>query len=260
MQPLIRSDTQNGIAIWTIDRPERRNALSRNTFVELGELAARAAVDRELRAIVITGEGDLAFCSGADLKERVSLDAAKAREVLDRSREAFDAIDALPMPVLAAINGVALGGGLELALAADFRVAVESAVLGLPETGLGIIPGAGGTQRLPRLIGPARAKEMIVLGKRLCAREAQAIGLINRVAEPGETALTCALELLEPLKQMAPLAVRSALLAIDSGFDGGLAQGLDIERRAYEQTLLTHDRQEALEAFRDKRPPQFKGH
>lgn len=257
---MIRLETQNSVAIWTIHRPERRNALSRDMFVELGRLAARAASDTELRAVVITAEGEEAFCSGADLKERILLNAEQAREVLDRCRDAFDAIDSLPVPVVAALNGVALGGGLELALTADFRVAVESVVLGLPETGLGIIPGAGGTQRLPRLIGPARAKEMIVLGKRLSAHEALAMGLINRIAEPGQSARACALTFLEPLNRMAPLAVRSALVAVDQGLDCGLAEGLDAERRAYEQTLLSHDREEALAAFRDKRPPHFKGH
>ncbi len=259
MNERIQTKTTDGIALWTLNRPERRNALDRATVQALYDLALRAAKDPALRAVVITGAGEHAFCAGADLKERIGLASIEVAALLDAYRKAFDAIDSLPIPVVAALNGSALGGGLELALAADFRVAASSAQLGLPETGLGIIPGAGGTQRLPRLIGVARAKEMIVFAQRISAAEALDIGLIHRVAKPTQTAEACAMEFLEPLANVAPLAVSAALEAIDRGLSYDLSQGLTVERRYYEQTIHTEDRQEALQAFLAKRKPQFKG-
>jgi len=149
---------RSAVAIWTIDRPDRMNALSRAVVRELGRLAREAAHDAELRAVVITGAGDKAFCAGADLKERQSMSIDDVRDFLGLYRASFGAIDALPVPVVAAINGAAYGGGLELALACDLRVMTASAQIGLTETSLAIIPGAGGTQRLPRIVGEARAK------------------------------------------------------------------------------------------------------
>lgn len=252
-------ERRGALAVWTIDRPARMNALSRAVVRELGRLAREAADDRGLRAVVLTGAGDRAFCAGADLKERQSMDVEEVRDFLSLYRVAFEAIDSLPKPVVAAINGVAFGGGLELALACDLRVLAPTAKVGLTETSLGIIPGAGGTQRLTRLVGPARAKELILLARRLDAQEALALGLVHRVASDGQSALECALELAEPLVNGAPIALAAALEAIDAATDLPLEAGLTVERRCYERTLASKDRLEALAAFAEKRKPSFTG-
>jgi enoyl-CoA hydratase/carnithine racemase len=168
-------------------------------------------------------------------------------------------LDISPLPVIAAINGVALGGGLELALLCDLRVAAEHALLGLPETTIGIIPGAGGTQRLPRVIGEARAKELILLGRRLDAREALAIGLVNRVTPAGQSVLDDTLAWIRPISEGAPIALAAALGAIDASFEVPLARGLELERVFYDECLRSEDRVEALRAFAEKRKPAFKG-
>jgi methylglutaconyl-CoA hydratase len=255
----VATERRGRIAIWTLDRPDRMNALSRATVRELGRLARAAADDRDLRAVIITGRGDRAFCAGADLKERQSMDEDEVRDFLPLYRASFDAIDRLPAPVIAAINGVAFGGGLELALACDFRVMGKGATIGLTETSLGIIPGAGGTQRLPRIIGEARAKELIVFARRLDAATALSIGLVNRVANEGQSALDCALELAAPLEDAAPIAIGAALEAIDGASALPLDAGLSLEQRCYERTLASKDRLEALAAFAEKRKPRFQG-
>jgi hypothetical protein len=171
------------------------------------------------------------------------------RALLGLYRESFGAVDACPKPVVAAIQGVALGGGFELALACDLRVASAGAVVGLPETSLAIIPGAGGTQRLPRLVGPGRAKEMILLARRYAAHEALSLGLVTALAVPGETALAAAKRLVAPLASGAPIALAAAMEAVDGGADLDLAEGLLLEARCYEKTLVSSDRREALAAF-----------
>jgi methylglutaconyl-CoA hydratase len=168
-------------------------------------------------------------------------------------------LDKSPKPVIAALNGHALGGGLELALMCDLRIAVEHAQLGLPETTLGIIPGAGGTQRLPRIVGEGRAKEMILLGRAISAREAHAYGLVNRVCPAGTDLLEDTLAWIEPIAQGAPIAQAAALASIDDSFDVTLEQGLALERVHYDETLRSDDRLEALKAFADKRKPSFQG-
>ena len=250
---------RSAVAIWTIDRPDRMNALSRAVVRELGRLAREAAHDAELRAVVITGAGDKAFCAGADLKERQSMSIDDVRDFLGLYRASFGAIDALPVPVVAAINGAAYGGGLELALACDLRVMTASAQIGLTETSLAIIPGAGGTQRLPRIVGEARAKEMVLLAQRLDAATALAYGLVNRVAAAGQSALDCALALIAPMESAAPIAIAAALDALDAAADMTLEQGLSRERVCYERTLDSHDRLEALAAFAEKRKPVYRG-
>lgn len=259
MTDSIETDIVQGVAVWTLNRQDRSNAFDTPMTQRLLQLAETARNDASIRAVIITGAGDKIFCAGADLKERLGLSLPHVTELLDLYRKAFDAIDTLPVPVVAALNGGALGGGLELALAADFRVAVPHAQLGLPETSLGIIPGAGGTQRLPRLIGQARAKELIVMARRISAQAALEIGLINRMAAPGQSALECAVEFLAPLADLGPLAVRAALDAIDRGASLGLSAALDLERQCYDLTLKSEDRREALEAFKAKRKPEFKG-
>lgn len=255
----VRTERRGRIAIWTIDRAERMNALSRAVVRELGRLAREAAADPELRGVILTGAGEKAFCAGADLKERRGMDEEDVRDFLPLYRASFGAIDRLPIPVIAALGGVAFGGGLELALACDFRVAAPHVTLGLTETSLGIIPGAGGTQRLTRIVGEARAKELIVFARRITADEALGLGIVNRVAKDGQSALDCALELAAPLEEAAPIAISAALEAIDGASDLDLEAGLTLEQRCYERTLVSQDRLEALAAFAEKRKPRFTG-
>ncbi|TAK28094.1 MAG: enoyl-CoA hydratase [Myxococcaceae bacterium] len=247
------------VAVVTLQRPERMNALSRVLLQEIGTVFRALTADPAVRAVVLTGSGEKAFCAGADLKERQGMTEDDVRALLGLYRESFGAVDACPKPVVAAIQGVALGGGFELALACDLRVASAGAVVGLPETSLAIIPGAGGTQRLPRLVGPGRAKEMILLARRYAAHEALALGLVTALAMPGETALAAAKRLVAPLASGAPIALAAAMEAVDGGADLDLAEGLLLEARCYEKTLVSSDRREALAAFSEGRKPVYRG-
>ena len=187
------------------------------------------------------------------------MDENAVRDQVKLYRSELGWLDTSPVPVVAALNGVALGGGLELALLADLRVAAAHATLGLPETSIGIIPGAGGTQRLPRVVGEARAKELILLGRRLSADEALAIGLVNRVTPAGVDLIEDTLSFITPISQGAPIAQAAALRAIDLSFETDLDHGLELERLAYDDCLRSEDRLEALRAFAEKRKPEFKG-
>ncbi len=256
----IRVRREGAIEFWTLDRPDRMNALSRATVRRLGALARQAAEDASVRVVVLAGAGERAFCAGADLKERKDMTQEDVRDFLGLYRSTFDAIDRLPQPILAAIDGVAYGGGLELALACDLRVMSPKAKVGLTEVSLAIIPGAGGTQRLTRLVGPAIAKDLILFARRLEADEALALGIVTRVSEPGQSARDLATSMAHQLASSAPIAVRAALSAIDAATEMTLDAGLLHERRCYEQTLNSQDRLEALAAFREKRPPKYKGH
>ncbi len=259
IDPGVRVEQRGVFEIWTLDRPDRMNALSRATVRELGRLASRAEGDPRLRGIVLTGAGDRAFCAGADLKERRSMTEEDVRDFLSLYRVTFEAIERLSKPVVAALNGVAFGGGLELALACDFRVIVPEAKIGLTETSLAIIPGAGGTQRLPRLVGTAKAKELVLFAKRIDARSALELGLVNHIAPEKTSAVEAALAWMEPLQTAAPIAIAAALEALDAAAEVSLEEGLSIERRCYERTLRSQDRLEALAAFQEKRPPKFQG-
>jgi enoyl-CoA hydratase/carnithine racemase len=255
----VRVDRKGGIVVLTLDRPDRMNAMSRKMVLELGRLGRTLSQDAKVRAIVLTGAGDQAFCAGADLKERKDMSKDEVREQLRLYRTELGWLDPFPAPVVAAINGVALGGGLELAMLCDLRVAAEHAVVGLPETTLGIIPGAGGTQRLPRIVGEARAKELILLGRRITASHALAIGLVNRVSRPGTNVLADTLEWIKPIAEGAPLAHRAALRAVDEAAELPIEAGLERELALYEECLVSEDRVEALKAFAEKRKPVFKG-
>ncbi|MEZ4298319.1 MAG: enoyl-CoA hydratase-related protein [Polyangiaceae bacterium] len=247
------------VAILRIDREARRNALSRETLLAFGRLGRECVADPEVRAIVVTGTGDKAFCAGADLKERQSMTPDDVRVQVGLYRTELGVLDRSPKPVIAALNGVAFGGGLELALVCDLRVASPTAEIALPETTLGIIPGAGGTQRLPRIVGEARAKEMILLGRKLTAHEALAWGLVNRVAPEGADLLEDVLAWIAPIANGAPIAQSAALRAIDASYDTSLELGLELERVFYDETLRSEDRLEALRAFAEKRKPAFAG-
>jgi methylglutaconyl-CoA hydratase len=255
----VRLERRGAIGILTIDRPERLNALSRPTLHALGKLGRELVADREVRAIVVTGAGDKAFCAGADLKERRGMTLEDVRVQVGLYRSELGVLDESPKPVVAAINGAALGGGLELAMVCDLRVAAPHAVLGLPETSLGIIPGAGGTQRLARLVGEGRATEMICLARRLAAPEALAWGLVNKVASDGASLLDETVAWLAPVAEGAPIAQGAALKAIRASYDVPLARGLELESVYYDETLRSQDRLEALAAFAEKRKPAFKG-
>jgi len=248
---------RRGAAVWlTIDRADAANALSRAVVGGLRSGVAKASAEDGVRAIVIAGAGDKAFSAGADLKERRGMTADETRTFLDDLNAMMNEIAAAPRVTIAAVGGVALGGGTELALACDVRVAGAGAQFGLTEVRLGIIPGAGGTQRLARLIGVARAKEMILFGGRVDAQRALAMGLCSEVAADLDAAVT---QRVEELAACAPIAVAKAKQAIDRGFDLPIAGALALERACYETTLGTEDRQEGLRAFAEKRKPEFKG-
>jgi methylglutaconyl-CoA hydratase len=258
-EPAVLVDVREHIAIWTLARPDRLNALTTAMLQELEALAHQVRASHDIRAVVITGQGSRAFCAGADLKERRTMSDAQVREFLVSAERAFLAIDRLDRPVIAALNGAAVGGGLELALACDLRVGAAGITLGLPEVSLGIVPGAGGTQRLPRVVGLARATQMVLLSERVTAEAALQMGLLNRVAAPAEEVLQCALEFARPFSEGAPLALASALDALRAADELPLEQGLEAERSCYERVLASEDRREALEAFAAKRKPVFKG-
>jgi methylglutaconyl-CoA hydratase len=253
-----RTERRGGVEVWTIDGEARRNSISTAMLREFEGHLARAAGDRTLRVIVITGAGDKAFCAGADLKERARMSHEEVHAFHHGLRRALRAIEQAPQPVIAALNGAALGGGLELTLACDLRVAAESAQLGLPEVGLGIIPGGGGTQRLTRLVGVARAKDLILTGRRVGAAEALAMGLVARLA-PAQRLVEEALALAGEIAKNAPVSLRQAKRAIDGGVHLSLDDALELENRLYQDCLGTKDRVEALRAFAEKRPPVFTG-
>ncbi len=255
----VRVERRGAVGVLVVDREARRNALSRKTLRELGRLGRELVADPAIRAIVVTGAGDKVFCAGADLKERQGFTNEDVRVQVGLYRTELGVLDKSPKPVIAALNGSAFGGGLELALVCDLRVVVPHAQIGLPETTLGIIPGAGGTQRLPRIVGEARAKEMILLGRPLSAQEALAWGVVNRVSPQGANVVDDAIAWIEPIANGAPIAQAAALAAIDDSFDVGLDHGLELERVHYDETLRSEDRTEALKAFAEKRKPAFRG-
>ena len=255
---LVSLEREGDIAILTLRRPEVMNCLSFPTLKRLRRLCFELREDLSIRCVVITGAGGKAFCAGADLKERKTMPKELVPVFVKNIRRLMDDVEALPQPTVAAINGFAFGGGTELLLACDLRVASPHAQLGLTEVALAIIPGAGGTQRLPRLVGKSRAKDLILTARRVGAAEAERIGLVNRVA--GEAGLeACARELAAAIAANGPVAVRAAKEAIDHGAELPLEQGLEVEARCYERTLPTRDRLEALAAFAEKRKPRYSG-
>jgi enoyl-CoA hydratase len=245
-----------GVALVTLDRAERLNALSAELMRQLLEALEALDRDPDCRCIVLAGAGDRAFAAGADITEMAEATPDDLRS--GGNFERWDRIGRLPTPVIAAVRGFALGGGCELAMAADMIVAGEDAVFGQPEIGIGIIPGAGGTQRLTRAIGKARAMEMILTGRRMAAREALAAGLVTRVV-PAEATLAAALELAATVASMPPLAVRAAKRSILEAQQVALAEGLVFERETFYGLFATDDQKEGMAAFIEKRPPRWTG-
>ncbi|MGG1442966.1 enoyl-CoA hydratase-related protein [Brevibacillus laterosporus] len=254
----IQLERQGQVGILTIQRPEVHNCLNFVTLERLQRLLLEIATDHKVRVVVITGAGDKAFCSGADLKERKTMPQSQVQQYIRTIRDVFTQIERLSVPVIAAINGIAFGGGLELALACDLRVMSETAQTGLTETSLGIIPGAGGTQRLPRLIGKGKAKELILTARRIGAKEALEIGLVNQIV-PADQVLDASLSLAQQIALNAPMALAQAKWAIDYGMEVDMATGLAIESNAYQILVPTKDRLEGLAAFAEKRKPVYRG-
>jgi enoyl-CoA hydratase/carnithine racemase len=251
-------EIDDGVAWLTLNRPQVMNSLNFELVHALRDQVEHLRFDPAVRVIVFTGAGEKAFCAGADLKERASLTPVAVKTFIHTIRSTFSAIERLPKVVIAAVNGVALGGGTELALASDLRVAASTATMGLTETRLAIIPGAGGTQRLPRLVGKGKAKELIFTGARINADEALKIGLVNRVCAPQDLKATCR-ELADQICETGPVAIEQAKYAIDYGCEADLDTGMAIESNAYWVCIPTEDRLEGLAAFREKRKPVYKG-
>ncbi|HBI02767.1 MAG TPA: enoyl-CoA hydratase [Paenibacillaceae bacterium] len=251
-------EKKENIAYITLNRPDELNCLDYETLDQLEGIIDIIHVDKDIRIVIITGSGEKSFCSGADLKERRNFTESQVRRSVNKIRRVCDRMEELPQPTIAAINGFCFGGGLELALACDFRYAVERAKMGLTEVSWAIIPGAGGTQRLPRLIGTARAKELILTARKIDAKTAENLGLLNGVTTQDELLSKC-LELGEEIMGNGPIAVAQAKYAINYGSSVDLKTGLAIEAKSYEVIIPTKDRIEALQAFREKRKPAFRG-
>jgi enoyl-CoA hydratase/carnithine racemase len=251
-------EKQDNVVMITLNRPEVMNAINVTMLKALKNQIEAIRFDPDIRVVIITGAGDKAFCAGADLEERESLDETQVREFIFKIGDVFNSIESLSKPVIAAINGLALGGGTELALACDIRIASTSASMGLTETHLAIIPGAGGTQRLPRLIGRGKAKELIFTGCKVGAEEALRIGLVNKIQEKDALLDECK-KMAAEICKASPTAIEQAKYAIDHGLDTDLHTGLAIESNAYRITIPTADRLEGLAAFREKRKPEYKG-
>ena len=260
MGDLVRvEDQEGGIRVFTVTRPEKLNALNAAVLDDLGVAVAAAEKDSGLRCIVLTGAGEKAFIAGADIGELAKLSPLEGREHARRGQALFDRVANLPVPTIAAINGFAYGGGLELAMACSLRVAAETARMGLPETSLGILPGYGGTQRLARLVGPARAMELVLTAEKgLAAPEAERIGLVNRVFPAGE-ALSGALGIAKKIAANGPVACRYAMEAIRRGLEMPLAEGQLLEATLFGLCAATADTKEGMTAFLEKRPARFEG-
>ncbi|MFW6052621.1 MAG: enoyl-CoA hydratase-related protein [Desulfosalsimonas sp.] len=257
-QDNLLAEDRGQVRVLTMNRPEMMNALNFDMLRALKAQIESLRFNTGVRVVIITGAGEKAFSAGADLKERATLTDIQVREFIYTIRNLLTDIESLNKPVISAVNGVALGGGTEIALASDLRVVSMNASMGLTETRLAIIPGGGGTQRLPRLIGRGKAKELIFTGRRVGAEEALDIGLANKICEPGEL-MDESMKFAEAICDTGPIAIEQAKYAIDAGMETDLHTGLAIESNAYWITIPTEDRLEGLAAFREKRKPVYKG-
>ncbi len=259
-EPLVLWAQEGAVGIATLNRPQALNALTVELLQELDRLVGEAERDEGVLALVLAGAGERAFCAGADLKtlEREYAGGAEPDELVHVMRHVYGRIERLELPVVAAVHGYCFGGGLELMLAADLCVAADDARFALPEVKVGALPGAGGTQRLPRLIGARRAKELMLTGEPIEAAEAYRIGLVNRVV-PAASLRAEAVALAATIAARAPLAVRKIKEAVDRGLDLDLESGLALERACHVFLRHTRDRREGIRAFLEKRPPVFAG-
>jgi enoyl-CoA hydratase len=253
----VRAEVRDNILHVTIDRPKVLNALNAETVAEIGRVFHDARDDDAIRAVIVTGGGEKAFVAGADINELAQCTPISGRETSERGQSIFSFIERFPKPVIAAINGFALGGGCELALACHIRIASEKAQIGLPEVTLGIIPGYGGTQRMARLVGKAKALELVCSGDRIPAAEAERLGLVNRVVPPDQL-LPAAEELAKKIISRGPVAVRAAIEAIIVGSDMPMEEGLALEAALFGLLCATEDMKEGMNAFLEKRPAQFR--
>jgi enoyl-CoA hydratase/carnithine racemase len=255
--PFVLEDRQDHVVLLTLNRAEVMNSFNFGLLRELKAKVEAIQFDPDVRVVIITGAGK-AFCAGADLKERTTLSEQQVREYIFTIRNLFTFIEKMNKPVIAGVNGVALGGGTELALASDLRIVSTAASMGLTETRLAIIPGAGGTQRLPRLVGRGKAKELIFTGRRVDAQEALQIGLANKICPP-EALLDECRAMAAMICEAGPIAIQQAKYAIDTGIETDLGTGLAVESNAYWTVIPTQDRLEGLAAFREKRKPVYQG-
>lgn len=254
----LRLEQADGIATVTLSRPKALNALSTGVVRELLDAVERVGAMNDVRAVIFTGDGDKAFAAGADIKEMYASDPEAAVEYARLGTETFNKIEHLPQPTIAAVNGYALGGGNELAMACDIRVAADNAVFGQPETGLGIIPGFGGTQRLPRLVGRGMAKWIIYSATNMKADEALRIGLVQKVVPHGELMQT-AREMAGKIASRSPYAVRQAKLAVNFGLEMDLASATVFENQTFGHCFTNEDQTEGMRAFIEKGKPAFTG-
>ncbi len=246
------------IAYVTLNRPKVLNALNHAVFVELQIAFENAGDDAEVRGVILTGAGDKAFAAGADIAEMSNYTASQAEEATRRAQAVTELMENLGKPVIAAVNGFALGGGCELAMACTIRIAAETAKFGQPEVKLGIMPGAGGTQRLPRLVGKGRALQLILSGEIINAQEAYRIGLVNEVV-PSANLITRAEAILNQINSNAPLGVKFSIDAVNKGLDGSVSEGLLIEASLFGICAGSEDKKEGTTAFLAKRAPKFQG-
>lgn len=255
---LLYAVAEDGIATVTVNRPDKLNALNAIVISELAQVVARIAVDRDVRGVVLTGAGPKAFVAGADINELAAVDGNTGADVAAKGQAAFRAIEQLNKPVVAAVNGFALGGGCELAMACHIRLAAPNARFGQPEVKLGLIPGYGGTVRLPRLVGRGRALELLLSASVIDADEAARIGLVNRVV-PADQLLEAARALLRTILAQGPLAVALCLETVDRVLDTTIDDGLAIEATMFGRACASDDKGEGTRAFLEKRPPVFSG-
>jgi enoyl-CoA hydratase len=256
--PPVIVERQGSIAIVRLNHPEKLNALSRAMLESLSEAFKQLEKQSDLRAVILTGSGAAAFCAGTDINELAGLDQNEALAASQRGQAVCNQIENCPVPVIAAINGIAAGGGCELGLACHLRIASTNAQFSLPETKLGVIPAYGGTQRLPREIGYGRALEVMLTGKVLSAEQGYQLGLVNQVADPADL-LTAAESLAKDISTLAPLAVRACLKAVTHGLKLPLQEGLALEADIFASLFATQDVREGTRAFLEKRAPVFRG-
>jgi enoyl-CoA hydratase len=249
---------EESIATITFNRPKALNALNATLLQEFSQALDEVAENEDIRVLILTGAGDKSFVAGADISELATFNALQAKVFAKKGHAAISRLQALPIPVIAAVNGFALGGGSEVALACDFIYASENAKFGLPEINLGLIPGFGGTQRLPRLVGMNRAKEMIFTGKMISAAEAQQIGMVNQVC-PAEALMAEVMKTAATMAQKGKVSLRAAKQAINSGLGVDLGTGCDIEMDAFALCMASEDAKEGTTAFLEKRKAEFKG-